>query len=389
MKFKLKDLLLKVRNGEELSAEEEEAIETADTEAEEAEVGKQVKDVLTKFVEELDAKYAPKVVEEDAISKETVEKMTKEEKLNTFFKAVIRNDIATLKYLDTVTPGNGGYLVPDEAMKEVLNFLGIESTIRANATIINNCPASYDVSAFATLPTAYFRSEAGLKPKSKPTFSQQTLTPYSVSVLCALTNELKADAMIDIAGQVMDSMKEALIVKEEEVFASGNGTGLPTGLENYYAAYPAARKVTAATYLSFADRIMAADTRLQKRYRSGAKWYMSTEQLEVVRTLKDKNDRYLFQDDLTGDYVGRISGKPVEVNDSLTNVWFGDMKSYWIGQRGGIEVAVSSDATITNGESVINLFEQNMFALRVEERIDGELVNNRGLIAVAAGEIAS
>jgi HK97 family phage major capsid protein len=381
----IKEIVAKLKAGEELSEEDEAVIEATDDNEEDA-----LTKAIEKLVDKIEAKKSEEIVDTKKIDKKSeVEAMTHKEKQNLFYKAVFGNSEAktAVEYMNTTVSGDGGYTVPDEMFGELLNFLAEDTVIRANAKVIQNCPAHLDITYMATLPTSYFRAEAAKKRVSKVTFGQMALTPYSLTCVVPLTNELRQDSAFDIEAEVTGAMRESISQKEDEVFVVGDGDGKPTGIETYYSAYPAARKVTAVDYAGLADRIIAASTRLQQRYRGAAKWYMSTDQLEAVRTLKDKSNRYLFQDDLTGEFVGRIQGKPVVVNDNFTNIWFGDLKGYFIGQRGGLNVAMSDEASITlEDTSVINLFQHNMFALRVEERIDGELANNKALIAVEGGE---
>lgn len=386
MLIKLKDVLQKVKDGEDLTAEEQEVVDNADKKAEEEEVDAQAEALSEKLMAilapKLEAAKSADATDVKSFDKDAFKSMTGTEKSEVFFKAVIKNDLATLKYLNESSDENGGYLVPDETFSEIVNELAKVTVMRSNARVIPNCPAHLDISGLTTLPTPQWRGEAAKKQSSTVIFGTQALTPYSVAVLVVLTNELKEDSMIDITSFITDAMVEALSEEEDVVFAKGNGTGKPSGLEHYYAAYPAARKVLNATIADIGDRVVAADSRLKPKYRPAAKWYMPQSQLEKIRILRAAaTGQFLFQPDPTGAFVGTLCGKPVMLNDNLTNIWFGDLgKAYWIGQRGGLRVAQSTEATIGS----VNLFENNMFALRVEERIDGELVSNMPLIAIEA-----
>jgi len=64
------------------------------------------------------------------------------------------------------------------------------------------------------------------------------------------------------------------------------------------------------------------------------------------------------------------------------NIWFGDLKGYYIGYRGGLSVSKSTEASITQGTDSINLFERNMFAIRVERRVDGELADLDSMVVL-------
>lgn len=374
----IKDILAKAAKGEELTEAEVKFVEDADSKA--------VEEAEEKAVSELAEKLLGRLKEEGVVSEEKKEKkadkMTDEDIRKDFFSALIRKDTVGLqKYMSNEVAG--AILVPTVVYREILNFLKEETSLLGSTTLIENCPATLDVTAFATKPVAYFRGEAARKTVSTPTVEKQTLTPYSVSVLVTLTNEFIEDVE-GISGLVIGLMQDALAEKLDSEIAAGNGVGKPTGLENYYATYLANNKITIAQQANLVDRVVVASVRLKKQYRSRARWYMNTGQAERLQLAKDTTGRYLLTEDMTGEFAGVIKGKPVVINDDLTNIWFGDLTSYFSGQRGGINIAESAEATIVDGATTKNLFQDNMRALRVETRFDGELVNQKGLVVVQA-----
>jgi HK97 family phage major capsid protein len=108
---------------------------------------------------------------------------------------------------------------------------------------------------------------------------------------------------------------------------------------------------------------------------------MNSTAYRKAMNLLDGQSRPIFIADPTGKIPGTILGYPVLRCDALpeSEVWFGDLKGYWIGYRGGISVAKSTDATI---EGIGNLFERNMFAIRVERRVDGELADLDSMVVI-------
>ena len=383
--LKIKDLIAKVAKGEELTPEEEEVVTAADDAQDNAEEDKKLEELAVKLIAKMDGKKEI-IIDEKAITKEKIEKMGEEEVKKEFFKAAVLNDRVAMTALSTGSGSEGGFLIPAAVNNELLNYLKEDSVIRANASIQPNCPQGFPITQFTSLPTSYFVGELVSKTTSQPAFGQQTLTPYTVVCTVVLSNKLKKYAEVggDVSASVIDAMRASLGIKEEEVYAAGDGNGKPTGLEEYYAAYPSARKVTGGLLI---DRIVKADTRLKPAYRANAKWYMPTSQLEAIRSLKKSDNTLLFQDDATGAFVGRIMGKPVLTNDNLTNIWYGDMRGYIIGQGSDIAIDQSNDATIVEGQTTIHTFQQNAFALRAEMDIDGELANTLALIAVEAGAV--
>ena len=165
----------------------------------------------------------------------------------------------------------------------------------------------------------------------------------------------------------------------ERVFAVGAGTTQPTGIDNYNATV--GRIVQTPANVLTADSLIDVVSRLGQKYLKNAVWLMTSKTWRVAMQLKDSQNRYLFIADPTGKTAGSILGYPVLRIDALpaNRIWFGDLKGYWIGYRGGISVAKSTDATI---EGIGNLFERNMFAIRVERRVDAEMADTNAFVVL-------
>jgi HK97 family phage major capsid protein len=321
------------------------------------------------------------VIEEKEETKEIgfkaeYEKMSDPQKMESFYKALLRNDTAKLKVMSVGDQALGGYLVPTVLYNQIVEEMRDEAIIRPLATVIPNCPATLQVDSLVGRPKASWRAEKAVKDTTTATFTQVSLTPYSLATIAPMTNELIADA--EVGGLIVSMMTRLIAVaineKEDQAFMAGTGVTQPTGIDAYNATVHR-RETTPANVLT-ADSLIATFGRLGQKYRKNASWIMNSVTLTKVRQLKDSQNRYLFIDDLTsgGNIVGTILGRPVYEQNDLTHsrIWFGDVKGYWIGDRGGITVAKSEEATL---EGVGNLFEKNMTAIRVEKRVDGELVD--------------
>ena len=103
--------------------------------------------------------------------------------------------------------------------------------------------------------------------------------------------------------------------------------------------------------------------------------------LSYIRKLKDDEGRYIYVPPL-GREPATVNGYPIvkaeafpSKADSAANtpfVLFGNLKkAAWVGYKGSMRVKLADQATVRNtaDDADLNLFEQDMTALRVVERV--------------------
>ncbi len=359
---------------QELEAEANESVE------EEKAINLLVEKFFSKVEAKMDAKKDQEVVEEKEIDKE-VKNMDPKERTKKFIVALIQNDKATLKVMSEGTNADGGFLVPTKWHDELVEEMREDAVIRPLATVIPNAPRTLNITQLATRPQVSFRGEKSIKDTSTVGFAQITLTPYSLACIVPLTKELADDAEVggDIISLVTRVVGTAIAEREDKAFMVGSGTLEPTGIDNYQSSVP--RSVTTPANVLTADSLITGFYKLGQKYRKRAVWLMNSVTMAKVQQLKDSQGRYLFNPDITGETAGTILGRPVYEQNDLTQarIWFGDIKGYWIADRGGISVDQSEEATLTG---VGNLWEQNMIAVRVEKRVDGEMADVNAFVVI-------
>lgn len=384
---RIKDLREKVKAGE---ATEDEKVELTELEEEAKVEEEEVTDdekAISAFVDKALEIIEAKKVKEDKIVAEKVEikesgfeaeykAMDKEKQMQEFYIALIKNDEPKLKVMST-TSADGGYLIPTVLYGEIVEEMRDDTVIRNYARVIPNCPAHLDIDQLIGRPKASWTAEKAIKDTTTATFDQIDLTPYTVAAIAVMTNKLIQDAEAGgfIVSFMTEKIAQAINETEDKAFAVGTGTTQPTGVNNYAATIHRINTTPANVLTS--DSVITTYMSLGSKYRGRAYWLMNSITLTRARQLKDGQNRYLFNDDLTGGFVGTILGRPVlEQNDlPVGSIWLIDLKGYWIGDRGGITVSKSEDASISMGTDSINLWERNMTGIRVEKRVDGELVD--------------
>lgn len=288
-----------------------------------------------------------------------------------FVNALLEGDKQKLQLLTEGTGTAGGYLVPEEFANMIVEDKRDDVLMRQFARNMTISGDTLHVPSLDARPKANWRSEAAAKATSTAQFNEQVFTPYSLAVIVGLSQELAMDASLGVSGSVVnyvaDLMRRSLAEKEEQAFWTGNGSGKPTGVNNYsFTSVDAGGTDTA-----FADAVKRLYFRLGQGYRRNAVWVANAQALERISIVKDSQNNYLLNR-LGDNPFPTLNGRPVyEQNDLPTDVmFFGDFGYYMIVDRQGLTVDFSTEATV-GGSSA---FEKNLVFVRAEERTDGELL---------------
>lgn len=290
-----------------------------------------------------------------------------------FFSALYGGDHEKLQILSEGTAADGGFLVPEEFANVIIEDIRDISIMRQLASVMTTQSNQVHIPSLVSRPKAAWRSEKATKNTSTATFAENILTPYSVAVIVGLSNELVADAKLGVGGSIVNYianlMSTSIAEKEEEAFWEGSGSGQPSGVDSY-----SLRTFDAgagATDVQRADTIIKAYHNTPQGYRNKAVWVGNMGTWGNVGRLKDSQNNYLLSD-LAGSPTQLLRGRPVYESNYLPGgkLFFGDFSYYQIVDREGISVRVSDEATVAGSSA----FEKNLTYIRVEKRVDAELL---------------
>lgn len=290
-----------------------------------------------------------------------------------FFSALYSGDHQKLQILNEGTGADGGFLVPEEFANVIIEDIRDQNVMRQLASVMTTTSNQVHIPSLISRPKAAWRVEKATKNTSTATFAENILTPYSLAVIVPLSNELVADAKLGVGGSIVNYiaglMATSLNEAEEDAFWNGNGSGKPTGIDNYtFRTYNAG---AGATDAQRADNIVNAYSNTPQGYRNKGVWVANMGTWAEVARLKDSQGRYLLTD-LAGANTQLLKGRPVyEVNYLAGGkMFFGDFSFYQIVDREGISVRISDEATVAGSSA----FEKNLTFVRVEKRVDAELL---------------
>ncbi len=264
---------------------------------------------------------------------------------------------------------DGGYLVPEEYDKRLIDVLDEENIMRTLGTKITTS-GEHKINVAATKPAAAWIEEGEALTFGDATFDQMIMDAHKLHVAIKITEELLYDNAFGLENYIITQFGKALANAEEDAFLNGDGTGKPTGL--FHPTKGGQIGVTTEkTGVIKADEIIDLVYSLKRPYRKNASFLVNDSTLATIRKLKDGNGVYMWQPALTAGEPDRLFGYPIhtsqfapEIEAGKPILAFGDYKYYNIGDRGTRSFQELRELFAGNG----------MIGYVAKERVDGILV---------------
>ena len=136
----------------------------------------------------------------------------------------VRND------LQVGTDTEGGYLVPSEFERKLVEALTEENIFRQLATVIKTSSGDRKIPIVTSKGEAAWMDEEDAYKLSDDTFGQASLGAYKVGTAIKISEELLNDAAFDLPSYIAKEFARRIGAKEEEAFFIGDGKGKPTGI---------------------------------------------------------------------------------------------------------------------------------------------------------------
>ncbi len=268
------------------------------------------------------------------------------------------------------TDSEGGYLVPDEYERTLVEALEEENIFRQLAKVIQTSSGDRKIPVVATKGTASWIDEEGAIPESDDSFGQVSIGAYKLGTMIKVSDELLNDSVFDLESYISREFARRIGAKEEEAFFTGDGKGKPLGV--LAATGGAQTGVTAASATAItADELMDLFYALKAPYRKKAVWVLNDSTIKAVRKLKDNNGQYLWQPSLVAGTPDTILGRPVKTSAYMPaiaagakTVAFGDFTYYWIADRQGRSFKRLSELFAATGQ----------VGFLATQRVDGKLI---------------
>ena len=290
---------------------------------------------------------------------------------NAFWKSMRNKSVSydVTNALSIGTDTEGGYLVPDEYEKKLVEALEDEVFFRSLATTIKTSSGDRKIPVVTSKGEAAWIDENGQFPESDDSFGQTSIGAYKLATMIKVSDELLNDSVFPLDSYISREFGRRIGAKEEEAFFIGDGSGKPTGV--FDAAGGAETGVTiSSTSITF-DNVMDLYYSLRAPYRNKAVWLLNDSTVKAIRKLKDGNGNYIWQPSVREGEPDKILNRPYrtsiyvpELEAGNRVMSFGDYSYYWIADRQGRSFKRLNELYATTGQ----------VGFLASERVDGKLI---------------
>ena len=255
--------------------------------------------------------------------------------------------------------------LPTEVAQEILAKTQSASAVMQLARQIALPGRGLTIQVITSDPEAAWVGETDAKPVSNPGLNTKIMQAYKLAVIVPFSREFRRDAAA-LYDELIRRLPAALGQKfDATVFGNGNAPG--NNFDTFATA--TAQSLSTDAY----DGIVAAQTDIAVHGGILNGFALSPQAQGILLAAKDGNERPLFINSVAEGAIPVILGAPTYVSKGAyvsgtpnTVGVAGDWSQAMYGTVEGVVVDYSEDATLVSGNTTINLFQQNMFAVRAE-----------------------
>lgn len=271
-----------------------------------------------------------------------------------------------------VSTWRGDIALPEEVSKEILQKAQEGSAVMRLARKITLPGTGVSIPVILGDPEAEWVGETQKKPVSNPNLTTKHMTGYTLAVIVPFSNQFRRDAR-----SLYDALIQRLPLSLAKKFDKTVFGGAVKPGENFDS-FAACTKQSIGT--NAYDGLVAADIDISLHDGVTDGFVISPQGKGVLLRSKDKNDRPLFINSVAEGAIPMILGSKAEVSKGAYIAGTAADKPNVVGVAGdwtqamygiveGISVSISEQASITVDDTVINLWERNMFAVRCEMEV--------------------
>lgn len=295
-------------------------------------------------------------------------------------KALITRDHEAMisKALSEGTGSAGGYLVPEEFRNRVVEKQKALVSMRTLATVMPMTSDTMHLPTEGTDVTDYWVTENSDITASDPAFGEAVLLPTLHAVLVKASRQLLADANLSVVDYLAKIIANKLRRGEDGKFIVGTGTNQPKGIRQYSISAGTSQAGAALAYTDLVNLMLA----LPEGYRETANGFITSDSgLGAIMNIKDSQNRPIIVHDVQNQGKLTLFGKPVLVNNNIpanlgtgtdeTEIWYGDLSYYHIGDREDLATEVSTEAE--------DAFKKHQVHIKTYHRVDGKLTMTEAL----------
>lgn len=276
-----------------------------------------------------------------------------------------------------LTMGNNGAVVPVTIANRIITAVKDLCPIYSRATIYNvkgtlKVPVWGKANTTHDIAVGYQEEFTDITADSGK-FTSIDLSGYLAGALTLIGKSVANNAQVDVVSFIITEMSKAIAEFIEGELLNGTANKAQGVLST-------TNTVTAASATAItADELISTQAAIKQAYQVNACWIMHPDTFTSLRKLKDGNNRYLLQDDFTGEFPYRLLGKPVFVSDNMPKmeagkkaVLYGDLSGLSVNMRENVQIQVLMEKYATqHAIGIVAWFE-----------FDSKVTDNQKLVTV-------
>lgn len=263
-----------------------------------------------------------------------------------------------------VTMANNGAVIPTSIASRIITTVKDRCPIFAGATrysvagklkvpVWGKANTTHDIAVGYNSEFTELTADAGK-------FTSVDLDGYLAGALTLIGRSVESNAQFSVTNFIIEQMAEKIAQWLEGELLKGSGTNAAQGALNTTTGLTAA-SATAIT----ADELIDLQAKVKQAYQQNACWTMAPATFTAIKKLKDSQNRYLLQDDISGAFPYRLLGKPVYLSDNMPaiaagakTVLYGDYSGLSVNMRENLSIEVLREKYATqHAIGVVSWFE--------------------------------
>lgn len=304
------------------------------------------------------------------------------------------NDSTVAKALNTLVVGEGGALIPQDFLADLIELLRANTVFRAAGPTTLSMPmGNLTIPRLAGGATAAYQGELDDIALTEEVFDDVNLVAKKLTAMVPVSNDLLRRAPIGVDGIVRDDLVQTIAHREDLAFLRGDGTGKsPVGLKSL--CLPA-NKIALPAIAAGAplDSIVAAISTAILTLQQGMSrmikpvWIMAPSIARFIAAGRDSVGGFYYKDEIA---KGTLEGYPVYISQQIptnlgagtgSEIYFVDMADVILADTLNVAVDASDVAAYygTDGK-VVSTFQRDQTLFRVISEHDINMRHLQSLV---------
>lgn len=270
--------------------------------------------------------------------------------------------------------GEGGYLVPDEFERRIVQAMAEKNVLRKLGTVMQT-ERTMTFPVAKGIGPADWVPEEGVIPITTGEFDEVKIEAHKVATSIRVSDELLEDSTFDLEGFIIDQFAKRIGDAEEDAFIHGDGIAKPLGIIHQLDREIITEKAGKIS----TDDLLELKYAIPSKYRKDAVFLMHDSTLRELFKLRTGEGQYIWYENPKKNIPLAIFSHRVITCPSMPTIdsgkppiLFGDFKHFVIGDRKHRRIKRLNEVHAQQGQ----------VAYIMSQRVDAKLLDRNAVVAL-------